>query len=271
MQGASEKIANSLKLAGIRYSLGPGSVSPLGPFVQSQRLDIYHKYAQQLIRDGHAYKCYCSTERLERVREISKKTGKVGYDKHCSALSAEELLAVSENPFTIRFRIPRVKNVVVNDKVHGALSFSTRLLEDIVIVKSDGYPTYHLASVVDDHLMNISHVMRGDEWIPSSPIHALLYQAFSWPVPEFAHLPLLINKDGSKLSKRHGDVHFDTLIEKGYLPEALVNFVALLGWSPPSKKEIYSLEELVKDVYRVLSSFRWRELANLQVLSHTIG
>lgn len=221
-----------------------------GPYVQSERLEIYRKYANDLIERGKAYPCFCSSERLETVRkEQETRKEPTRYDGLCRDLSKEEVAErLKENvPHVIRLRVEGTGDIVFDDIVRGKVSFSKKTIDDQVLLKSDGFPTYHLANVVDDHLMGITHVIRGEEWLPSTPKHILLYEAFGWDIPQFAHLPLLLNPDRSKLSKRQGDVAVEDYLAKGYLPEALLNFVALLGWNPGEgeTQEIFSLDELV--------------------------
>ena len=226
-------------------------VGDSGPYIQSERLELYGKYAEQLIADGKAYRCFCASERLDAMRaeqQAAKQMPK--YDRHCLHLSADEVrekLAAGA-PSVVRLRLPDDVEVVFDDLVRGVVRFNTETLDDQILMKSDGYPTYHLAVVVDDHLMGITHVIRAEEWLPSTPKHILLYQAFDWQIPTFAHLPLLLNPDRSKLSKRQGDVAVEDYLRKGYLPEALINFVALLGWNPGegSTQEIFTTGELVK-------------------------
>ncbi|KAI8916061.1 glutamyl-tRNA synthetase [Gorgonomyces haynaldii] len=214
-------------------------------YVQSRRLAIYKQHVDMLLEKGHAYKCYCTPERLERLRKLPTR-GFNGYDRYCLRLPEEERIKNKDLPYTVRFKVPRGKNVEYTDLVHGPVSFSYKSLDDLIIMKSDGYPTYHLANVVDDHLMGITHVLRGDEWISSTPKHILLYQAFGWQPPQFAHLPLLINKGGAKLSKRSKDASVSDLQDR-FLPEALLNFCAFLGWSPQSTREFYRLDDLIKE------------------------
>ncbi|HEX9503363.1 MAG TPA: glutamate--tRNA ligase [Patescibacteria group bacterium] len=219
------------------------------PVFQSKRLDLYLKHANELIQKKAAYYCFCSQQRLEDLRkqqEAAKQPPR--YDKFCLKLGEEEVqkkLQASE-PHVIRLNVPANQQIRFTDLVHGEIKISTNDIDDQVLVKSDGYPTYHLANVVDDHDMEITHVIRGEEWIPSTPKHMLLYSAFSWESPQFAHLPLLLSKTKKKLSKREGDVAVQSFLEQGYLPEALLNFVALLGWNPKTEQEIFSLTELVE-------------------------
>ncbi len=224
-----------------------------GPYVQSARKDLYKKYAQELVTAGKAYYCFCSEERLADLRkEQAALKQPPMYDRHCRNLSADEVKSKPEEfknnnqQPVIRQAIPLDGTTVVKDLVYGDISYDNAVLDDQVLLKSDGFPTYHLAVVVDDHSMEITHVIRGDDWIPSTPKHILLYQAFGWESPEFAHLPLILNPDKSKLSKRQGDVATEDFLRKGYLPEALVNFVAFLGWNPKTEQEIFSMKELIE-------------------------
>lgn len=249
--GAVENLIATLHWAGLSFDEGPEKEGPFGPYIQSKRLDLYTKYADELLRRGHAYRCFCTQERLEQMRteqEAHKLAPK--YDRRCLKLSDNEIekLLVQKTPFVIRQKIPETGEVRWNDLVRGEVSFKSKTIDDQVLLKSDGYPTYHLANVIDDHLMEITHVIRGEEWLSSTPKHLLLYQAFGWKAPEFAHLPLLLNKDRSKLSKRQGDVAVEDYRKKGYLPEAVINFIALLGWHPggEEKEEIFTLLELVE-------------------------
>ncbi|GAB5592667.1 hypothetical protein Unana1_07567 [Umbelopsis nana] len=246
--GSVDMLINALTWAGIEYEEGPGKGGPHDPYFQSERTELYRSHADQLLQNGSAYRCFCTAERLKSVRERSAKAGKpMAYDRHCLSLSPEE---VEKNlkeklPFTIRLNTPE-GTTVVHDRVYGKVEFNNRTIDDAVLMKSDGYPTYHLANVIDDHLMGITHVLRGEEWLPSTPKHLILYKSFGWDAPQFVHLPLLLNADKSKLSKRSGDVHLEDYIRRGYLPEAVMNFVALLGWHPDSDQEIFDSNELVQ-------------------------
>jgi glutamyl-tRNA synthetase len=259
VKGAVEKLIESLKWAGLENDEGvvleDGKVSQrgdCGPYVQSQRLELYKKYAKQLVDEGKAYYCFCKPERLEEMRKIQEAQKQPPmYDQFClKNLSKEQVEENLKNntPCTIRMKVPENEMVEFVDLIRGKVSISTNTVDDQVLIKSDGFPTYHLANVVDDHLMQISHVIRGEEWVPSTPKHIILYKAFDWDVPQFAHLPLLLNPDKTKLSKRQGDVSVEDYVKKGYLKEAIINFVALLGWNPGkgSTQEIFSLEELIK-------------------------
>src|SRR3989344_4085400 len=221
-----------------------------GPYVQSERLPIYKEYAEKLLEVGHAYYCFCTPERLTQLRE--QQTAKklpTGYDGHCLSLDVAESKkrAESGERCVVRLKMPKSGETIFTDMIRGEVRFKNELVDDQVLMKSDGYPTYHFAVVIDDHFMEITHIIRGEEWISSVPKHLQIYKYFGWEVPEMAHLPLLLNPDKSKLSKRQGDVAVEDYMKKGYLPEALVNFVAFLGWNPGTEKEMYSIEELIAD------------------------
>jgi len=258
---AEERILESLKWAGITpdnatYFISPEeySLDSHGPYVQSRRLDIYKTYTKQLIDSGHAYYAFDTSEELDAMRkkqEAEKKAPR--YDRNAMrnqmTLEEEETTALiaSGTPHTIRLKVPENEVVAFQDVIRGEVSFKTSEIDDQILMKSDGYPTYHLAVVVDDHLMEITHVIRGEEWLPSTPKHILLYQAFGWEAPFYAHLPLLVNEQKQKLSKREGDVSVEDFKDKGYLPEALVNFIALLGWNPGDEREFFNLGQLVQE------------------------
>ena len=220
-----------------------------GPYRQSERLDIYKKYAQKLIDSGHAYYCFCSKQKLEKVRKEQQKQGKPSmYDQSCRKLDKEEVekrLQAGES-YVIRLRVPENEVIEVNDLIRGKIKFESQVVDDQVLLKSDGFPTYHLAVVVDDHLMKISHAARGEEWLPSSPKHVLLYRYFNWPEPIWIHKPTLRNPDKSKLSKRQGHTQANWYKKQGFLPEAILNYLGLLGWCHPQEKEIFSLKEFIK-------------------------
>ncbi len=248
--GAVETIVESLRWAGLDYDEGPGVGGPHGPYFQSERLEHYRAAADRLIASGDAYRCFCTAERLDamrRERERARQSTK--YDRRCLSLGADEIArrAVSGEPHVVRMRIPDRGSVPVSDLVRGTVEFSTDVLDDQVLLKSDGFPTYHLANVVDDHLMDVTHVIRGEEWLSSTPKHVLLYRYLGWDPPRFAHLPLLLGKDRSKLSKRQADVAVSDYRAQGYRPEALVNFVALLGWNPGYDRDVFSMEDLVRE------------------------
>ncbi|MEI8103414.1 MAG: glutamate--tRNA ligase [Candidatus Moraniibacteriota bacterium] len=246
----ANKIETEKKIPSVRYP-NLVEVGDYGPYVQSERLDLYKKYAEQLVSDDKAYYCFCDAPRLEAMRaeQIANKT-MPKYDRHCCTLDVATIQKnlTEKKPFVIRLKVPDDETVTFDDAVRGEVKFHTSTIDDQILMKSDGYATYHLANVVDDHLMRITHVIRGEEWLPSTPKHILLYRAFGWGAPVFAHLPLLLNPDKSKLSKRQGDVAVEDYLKKGYLVEALINFVALLGWNPGegSTQEIFQLGELVE-------------------------
>lgn len=235
---------------GIEFDEGPVIGGEYGPYVQSERLAIYRERIQKLAEQRLAYPCFCSAERLQHMRDEQIKSGQPPmYDRVCRSLSADEAaqkIAAGE-PHVWRMAVPDNQLVEVKDLIRGDVSFESSTIDDQVLLKSDGFPTYHLANVIDDHMMRISHVIRGEEWLPSTPKHVLLYQFFGWDLPQFAHLPLLLNPDRSKMSKRSGDVAVEDYRRKGTLPAALINFVALLGWHPADDREIFSLTELVHE------------------------
>jgi glutamyl-tRNA synthetase len=247
--GALEKVLESLRWLGLEWDEGPEAGGAYGPYFQSERLEIYHKYADQLLEGGWAYLCYCTPERLEALRtEQARLKQPPRYDRHCRDLSDAERRQREERGVkaVVRFKTPLDGSTSFSDLVRGDVTFENATLDDFIIIKSDRYPTYHLASVVDDHLMEISHVLRAEEWLPSTPRHLLLYQALGWQPPLFAHLPMLLGKDRSKLSKRHGATSVLDYAEQGYLPEAMFNFLGLLGWSLDDHTEIISREQFVQ-------------------------
>lgn len=250
VEGAVEKLIDSLKWCGLDYEEGPGKGGNFGPYIQSERLSIYKEYVDKLINNGHAYYCFCTPERLGALREEQQKLKlpQAKYDKHCLSLSDAEIKEnlASGMPYVVRLNVPSDIKIQIKDIVRGDVEFDSSVVDDQVLLKSDGYPTYHLANVVDDYLMGITHVIRGEEWLSSTPKHVLLYDFFGWRRPEFAHLPLLLNPDKSKLSKRQGDVAVEDYRDKGYLKDALVNFVALLGWTAGDDQEFYYLNELAE-------------------------
>lgn len=255
--GAIENIVRTLDWAGISATEGVmlenGKIvqkGEYGPYIQSQRLDIYKKFADELLKKGHAYHCFCTKERLDAMRAEQQAAKQAPmYDRLCVSLSQEEIekrIAAGE-PHVLRMKIPREETIEFVDAIRGKLSFQGSTIDDQVLLKSDGFPTYHLAHVVDDHLMKTDLVTRGEEWLSSTPKHLLLFRFLGWEAPHYAHVPLLLNKDRSKLSKRQADVAAEDYKEKGYLPEAIINFLALLGWNPGTTQELFSLEELVKE------------------------
>jgi glutamyl-tRNA synthetase len=247
--GAVENLISTLKWVGLDYDEGPEIGGPFEPYYQSERLAIYKEHADFLIKNKKAYYCFCSTERIDKLREEQKKNHQdTKYDKLCLHLSEDEVQQKLSDgqKYVVRLNVESGQTIKFNDYIRGEVEFASDLIDDQVLIKSDGFPTYHLANIIDDHLMEISHVIRGEEWLPSAPKHILLYNAFGWKPPVFAHLPLLLNPDRSKLSKRQGDVAVEDYKKKGYLKDALINFIALLGWTAGDDKEIYKFDELVK-------------------------
>ena len=250
VEGAVDNLIEALRWAGIEYDEGPLRGGQYDPYVQSERLETYRTNALELIETGNAYYCFCTAQRLEELRQRQNALKlSPSYDKHCRTIPKVDASyrAAAGERHVVRMKTPLEGTLLVDDIIRGNVSFDPGLLDDQVLLKSDGYPTYHLAVVVDDHLMQISHVIRGEEWLSSTPKHVLLYQFFGWQVPQFAHLPLLLNPDKSKLSKRQGDVAVEDYRAKGYLKEAIVNFVALLGWNPGDDREVFSMEELIRE------------------------
>lgn len=250
VEGAVEKLIDSLNWVGLNYDEGPDVNGNFGPYFQSQRLEIYSSQVKKLLEENKAYYCFCTPERLTALKEEQQKLKlpQAKYDKHCLHLSANEIKEKLESgiPKVIRLNVEPNQSIKFTDIVRGIVEFNSDTIDDQILIKSDGFPTYHLANVVDDHLMEISHVIRGEEWLSSTPKHVLLYQHFGWDIPQFAHLPLLLNPDKSKLSKRQGDVAVEDYRDKGYLKEALVNFVALLGWNFGDDKEFYLIDEMIE-------------------------
>jgi glutamyl-tRNA synthetase len=250
VEGALDEMMNDLRWMGMQWDEGPEAGGEVGPYFQSERLDIYKKYADQLIAEGKAYKCYCTSERLTEMREAQQAAGKpTGYDRRCRNLSDAERaeLEAAGGPYVVRFAMPESGTSSYFDVVRDSeLSFDNSLQDDFVMLKSDGFPTYNFASVIDDHLMEISHVFRGEEYISSMPKYIYLYAALGWEQPVWVHVPLILGPDKSKLSKRHGAVNFSSYIEEGYLPEAMINYLALLGWSAGEDRDLYSVDDLVE-------------------------
>ncbi len=247
VEGAVDSLLDSLRWAGIMPDEGAVIGGPYGPYVQSERLPIYREMVDKLIADGHAYYCFCDAQRLEKMREEAAAKGEsTAYDRKCRSLPEDvvkQKLAAGE-PYVVRMKIPDGRTITIEDEIRGTVSFDSSLVDDQVLLKTDGFPTYHLAAVVDDHLMGITHVIRGEEWLSSTPKHILLYEYFGWEPPKFAHVPLIINESGKKLSKRDGDVSVEAYRDKGYLAEGLLNFLAMLGWNPGDEREFFTLEEL---------------------------
>ena len=250
VDGAVENLIETLRWAGLEFDEGPGKGGPAGSYVQSERLATYRKHADDLLASGNAYWAFDTPEELEAMRkEQERNRVPPKYDRRALRLTpAEVQQKLAEGvPGVIRMRVPDTPTVAFDDVIRGNVEFAGTQIDDQVLLKSDGFPTYHLANVVDDHLMAVTHVIRGEEWLSSTPKHVLLYRFFGWELPTFAHLPLLLNPDKSKLSKRQGDVAVEEYRKKGYLPDALVNFVALLGWNPGDEREIFTLDELVRE------------------------
>ena len=250
MEGAVEIIYRTLEKTGLIHDEGPDKDGGVGPYVQSERQEkgIYLEYAKQLIEKGEAYYCFCDKERLESLKQTVAGKEIIIYDKHCLHLSKEEIeekLAAGV-PYVIRQNNPQTGTTTFEDEIYGTIEVDNAELDDMILIKSDGYPTYNFANVVDDHLMGITHVVRGNEYLSSSPKYNRLYEAFGWEVPVYVHCPLITNEEHQKLSKRSGHSSYEDLIDQGFLSEAVINFVALLGWSPADNREIFTLDELVK-------------------------
>ena len=250
VEGAVEIIYRTLEKTGLIHDEGPDKDGGVGPYVQSERQEkgIYLEYAKQLIEKGEAYYCFCDKERLESLKQTVAGKEIIIYDKHCLHLSKEEIeekLAAGV-PYVIRQNNPQTGTTTFEDEIYGTIEVDNAELDDMILIKSDGYPTYNFANVVDDHLMGITHVVRGNEYLSSSPKYNRLYEAFGWEVPVYVHCPLITNEEHQKLSKRSGHSSYEDLIDQGFLSEAVINFVALLGWSPADNREIFTLDELVK-------------------------
>lgn len=245
VEGAVEVIYDTLKAANITFDEGPNEGGPDGPYIQSERKAIYHAHALQLIKTKAAYYCFCTKERLDSLRDAQ---GIKKYDKHCLSLNEEEIAnkLASKIPYVIRQNMPTVGISEFDDLVFGHVKIENKELEDHVLLKSDGMPTYNFANVVDDHLMHITHVIRGNEYLSSTPKYNLLYQAFGWEIPKYMHLTPIMKDETRKLSKRFGDANFDDFVRKGYIPHAIVNYIALLGWSPKENKEKFTMDELIE-------------------------
>lgn len=252
VEGATEIIYRTLEKAGISHDEGPDKDGGYGPYVQSERMKtgIYMKYAKELIEKGEAYYCFCDKERLATLRTEVVEGKEISiYDKHCLGLSKEEIESnlKSGKPFVIRQNNPKEGSTTFHDDLYGDITVDNEQLDDMILIKTDGYPTYNFANVVDDHTMNITHVVRGNEYLSSSPKYQRLYDAFGWESPVYVHLPLITDENHKKLSKRSGHSSFEDLLEQGFLPEAVVNYIALLGWSPEDNREIFTLDELIHD------------------------
>jgi len=249
VEGAVEAILDGLRWLGLDWDEGPDVGGKYGPYIQSQRLELYHQAVQRLVSQGDAYYCYCSPQRLEEMRaEQVRRKHPPGYDRHCRDLTQEERAEKEAEGIipVVRFKMPLEEQTRFNDLVWGEVKFENSTLDDLILLKSDGYPTYNLANVVDDHAMEISHVIRAEEFVSTTPHHVLLYQALGYEPPRFAHLPRVLGSDRSKLSKRHGAVSINEFHQQGYLPEAMMNFLALLGWSLDDKTEIMSKQQIIE-------------------------
>lgn len=254
VEGSVDVIYETLRQVGIQHDEGPDVGGDFGPYVQSERKDLYRPAAEQLVREGKAYYCFCTEDRLAELKEH----GETGYDRHCRDLAPQTIqqYLAEGRPYVIRQKAPLTGTTTFHDEVFGSISVENKEIEDQILLKSDGYPTYNFANVVDDHAMKITHVVRGSEYLSSTPKYNLLYEAFGYEIPTYIHLPLILGKDGQKLSKRHGSTSFAGLLEEGYLAEAIVNYIALLGWSPGGTEEVFSLAELEErfDVHGISKS-----------------
>jgi len=250
--GAIDSIYDGLHWLGITWDEGPREGGPHSPYVQSERLPLYQRHAAELVAKGAAYYCFCSKERLAELRKQQEARHELTrYDRHCRNIPAAEAAERAKTEsHTVRLKVPDEGTLAIDDLVHGRIEWQANTIEDQVLLKSDGFPTYHLAVVVDDRVMGITHIMRGEEWIASVPKHLLIYRAFGWEVPPMAHVPEVQGPDGKKLSKRHGSTAVSEFKEQGYLPEALVNFLALIGWSPGTEEEVFSMDDLIR-VWRI--------------------
>lgn len=251
VDGAVQKIYDTLNVCGLKWDEGPDVGGPVGPYIQSERMGIYKEYAEQLVKSGHAYYCFCTKERLDEMhrQQQEAKVSNMMYDRRCRDLSEEEIqknLAEGKS-YVIRQKIPETGTTTFHDVLYGDITVDNATLDDQILLKADGLPTYNFANVVDDHLMGITHVVRGNEYLSSTPKYNLLYEAFGWDIPEYIHVEHIMRDSTHKLSKRDGDAYFGDFVEKGYLVPAIMNYIALLGWAPKGENEIFSLEELVKE------------------------
>ena len=249
VEGATDIIYDTLRTVGLRHDEGPDVGGDHGPYVQSERLPMYKAYAEQLVELGGAHYCFCSEEEIERQRKEADSLGiSFKYDDPCKHISLEEAKArvAAGEPYVIRQTINNVGETYFDDEVYGRIEFDTDVLDESVLIKSDGFPTYNFANIIDDHQMEITHVVRGNEYLSSTPKYNLIYEAYGWDIPTYVHVPPVMKDEHHKLSKRNGDASFQDLVAKGYLPEAILNYIALLGWSPETEQEIYTLDELIK-------------------------
>lgn len=250
VEGATEIIYKTLKTCGLSWDEGPDIGGPVGPYVQSERMGMFKEYAEKLVENGNAYYCFCTKERLEELGKIQKASGMMPmYDRHCRNLSKEEIEAelAKGTPYVIRQKIPTEGTTTFHDELYGDITVENSTLDDQILIKTDGMPTYNFANVVDDHTMGITHVVRGNEYLSSTPKYNLLYQAFGWEPPVYIHVEHIMKDAQNKLSKRNGDASFEDLAAKGYLTPAIINYIALLGWAPKGEREIFTLDELVDE------------------------
>lgn len=250
VEGAIDFIYNTLDLCGFKIDEGPNNEGNFGPYIQSKRKDIYKEYALKLVEMGKAYYCFCSEEELTKMREKADARKKPFlYDGRCSRLSKEKIEENLKNnvPYVIRQKMPKEGVTIVEDLIYGKVKIDNSILDDQILLKSDGFPTYNFANVIDDHLMEITHVIRGKEYLDQTAKYNLLYEAFGWEKPTYIHVAMVLGEDGNKLSKRNGDASFMDLYNEGYLPEAIVNYLSLLGWSPETNQEVFSMEELISN------------------------
>lgn len=250
VEGAVDVIYNTLKMTGLNWDEGPDVGGPVGPYIQSQRMGMFKEYALQLVENGNAYYCFCDKERLDEVKKIQEASHIAPmYDRHCRNLSKEEIQEKLDAgiPYVIRQKMPLEGTTTFHDEVYGDITVENSTLDDQILIKTDGMPTYNFANVVDDHTMGITHVVRGNEYLSSAPKYNLLYKAFGWEVPKYIHCSPVMKDQTTKLSKRNGDASFEDLLKKGYIKEAVVNFIALLGWAPKGEQEIFTLDELVQE------------------------
>lgn len=250
VEGAIDFIYNTLDLCGFKIDEGPNNEGNFGPYIQSKRKDIYEEYALKLVEMGKAYYCFCSEEELTKMREKADARKKPFlYDGRCSRLSKEKIEENLKNnvPYVIRQKMPKEGVTIVEDLIYGKVKIDNSILDDQILLKSDGFPTYNFANVIDDHLMEITHVIRGKEYLDQTAKYNLLYEAFGWEKPTYIHVAMVLGEDGNKLSKRNGDASFMDLYNEGYLPEAIVNYLSLLGWSPETNQEVFSMEELISN------------------------
>ena len=250
VEGATEVIYNTLRECGLNWDEGPDIGGPVGPYIQSERMGMFKKYAEELVEKGEAYYCFCDKDRLEELKAVQEASGVMPmYDRHCRNLSKEEVEKKLKEgvPYVIRQKVPLDGTTTFHDELYGDITVENSTLDDQILIKTDGLPTYNFANVVDDHLMGITHVVRGNEYLSSAPKYDLLYKAFGWEVPVYIHVEHIMKDKQHKLSKRDGDASYEDLMKKGYLKEAVINYIALLGWAPKGENEIFSLEELIDE------------------------